>query len=133
MTWMYTILAEPAPRLLMRVALIFDQQLLTLSDLSWRSNDGEGNVAITLCVRCEESLARRMHAKLLHLQDILQAELVTAEEGTSGPSLTATTSDHEGFLWFEADLPGALQHQRCTFRCQLLNQWVAHPSESTVG
>ena len=84
MTWTYTILAEPAPRLLMRVALIFDQQLLTLSDLSWRLNDGEGNVAITLCVRCEESLARRIHAKLLHLQDILQAKLVSAEEGTSG-------------------------------------------------
>ncbi len=70
MNWTYMISAVAAPRLLMRVALIFDQQSLTLSDVLWHHNDAEGNVAICVRVRCEEALAGRLLAKLLHLQDV---------------------------------------------------------------
>ena len=81
MKWTYTIAAVSARRLLMRVVLIFDQQSLTLTDVAWRCSDTDGNVEARLRVRCDEALARRLHAKLLHLQDVLHVAL--AAEGNA--------------------------------------------------
>ena len=62
----------------MRVVLIFDQQSLTLTDVAWRCS-ATGNVEARLRVRCDEALARRIHAKLLHLQDVLHGALAAEE------------------------------------------------------
>jgi hypothetical protein len=83
MKWVYSISAVSAPRLLTRVVMIFDQQSLTLSEVSWRLNDGDATVEISLRVACPEALAQRMHAKLLHLQDLRMATLSADEERPS--------------------------------------------------
>ena len=80
MTWTYNISAVPAARLLMRVALIFDQQLLTLSHVSWQLNEADGKVQICVRADCPPALAQRMHAKLLHLQDVCHATLIAETE-----------------------------------------------------
>ena len=91
MTWCYVIHAEPGQRLLMRIAQIFDQQFLTPEELHWRAT-ATSQVEITLYVGCEENLARRVHAKLFHLHDILGVELreATAEPAATSPSDAST-------------------------------------------
>lgn len=84
MEWQYTMTCTPGPRLLMRVALIFDQQLLTLEELTWNCVDDGAMVRVRVLVRCEEGLARRMHAKLLHLYDVMTVELTRCAEDYSG-------------------------------------------------
>jgi acetolactate synthase regulatory subunit len=73
MPWTYQIAAAPKPRVLARVAHLFDQQLLTISALALTQNDEA--VAITVTVAAETPLAHRLLAKLLHLQDVEQVHL----------------------------------------------------------
>lgn len=84
MEWKYAMTCMTGPRLLMRIALIFDQQLLTLEELTWSCVDDGAMVRVLVRVQCEEGLARRMHAKLLHLYDVLTAELTRCGEDYSG-------------------------------------------------
>ena len=74
MAWCYTIQATSGQRLLMRIAQIFDQQFLIPHDLTWKCSD-TSEVEITLRVTCEEPLARRVHAKLYHLNDLHHVDL----------------------------------------------------------
>jgi hypothetical protein len=64
-TWTYCITAAPQPRVLARVVQLFDQQLLTLTTLIL--TQGPETTSILLTVEVEPALARRLHAKLLHL------------------------------------------------------------------
>ncbi len=74
----------------MRIAQIFDQQLLTLEELRWRTLPTR-QVEITLWVDCEEHLAQRLQAKLFHLQDIVSVELNPVPSGArSGPPSTSS-------------------------------------------
>ncbi len=76
MPWTYQIAAAPKPRVLARVAHLFDQQLLTISALTLSQNEA---ATITLTVEVEAALAHRLHAKLLHLQDVEQVRLTETE------------------------------------------------------
>ncbi|MBS1821554.1 MAG: hypothetical protein JST61_06215 [Acidobacteria bacterium] len=67
------------PRLIMRLAQIYDQQLLEIDRLSVvRDRDV---TAVRIEVRCDEYLAHRVHAKLYRLSDIVHVELSNAESG----------------------------------------------------
>ena len=50
MNWTYTIAAVSAPRLLMRVVMVFDQQSLTLSGVAWRLSHADGSVEMCIGV-----------------------------------------------------------------------------------
>jgi hypothetical protein len=71
----------PGHRFLMRVSQILEQQSLTPVDLHWKMTAPLAS-ELVFTVACEESLALRIHAKLLHLHDIREAELSVAHEKT---------------------------------------------------
>lgn len=87
MNFRYSISAEAAARLLTRVVMIFDQQLLMVKEVSWRL-DGE-RVEILVEVDCPAALAQRMHAKLLHLQDVVEVSLTVNAATPPGESVEA--------------------------------------------
>ena len=69
MRWTYRITAAAArPRLIMRLVQLFDQQLLEIDRLEvMRLHDA---TMVRIVVRCEEHVARRIHAKLYRLADV---------------------------------------------------------------
>ena len=70
MQWTYQITAASRPRVLMRLAQVFDQQSLVISSLTLALlND---YVKITLTVEAEPELAHRLKAKLYNQTDILE-------------------------------------------------------------
>jgi hypothetical protein len=71
--WTYRITAAARPRLAMRVVQIFDQQLLEVDSFNLAREDAV--TTIRIAVRCEEPLARRIHAKLYRLTDLVHIEL----------------------------------------------------------
>ncbi len=73
MWWTYRMTAASQARLLMRVAQLFDQQLLTMSRLLFMDRGEEVEISVT--VEAEEKLARRVQAKLYRLQDVRTVEL----------------------------------------------------------
>ena len=73
MWWTYRITAASQARLLMRVAQVFDQQLLRMTKLVLM--DGDEVVEISVKVEAEEGLALRLQAKLYRLQDVRTVEL----------------------------------------------------------
>lgn len=75
MMWNYTLRCTAGPRLLMRVALLFDQQLLNIASFAWLLNEAGDEVRIELSVACHAPLAERLKAKLLHLHDVSEVEL----------------------------------------------------------
>lgn len=79
MVWTYRIKAVARPRLIMRLAQIYDQQMLEIDRMNVvREHDA---AAIRIEVQCDEYLARRIHAKLYRLSDIAHVELSNAQEG----------------------------------------------------
>jgi len=79
MVFTYRITAVARPRLIMRLAQIYDQQLLEIDRLSVvREHDV---TAIRIEVACDEYLAHRIHAKLYRLSDVVHVELLNAENG----------------------------------------------------
>lgn len=73
MKWTYTITAESRPRLLMRVAQVFDQQSLLMRSLQLTQSSDHAVLHIT--IEAPELLARRIHAKLYHHTDIREIKL----------------------------------------------------------
>lgn len=75
MLWTYRLRCLSGPRLMMRVAQLFDQQGLNIESFSWLLDAAGEFVVIELSVRCGAALAHRLQAKLLHLQDVCEADL----------------------------------------------------------
>lgn len=73
MWWTYRMTAASEARLLMRVALLFDQQLLKVTRLLMM--DGGEEVEISITVEADEKRARRIQAKLYGLQDVRTVKL----------------------------------------------------------
>jgi acetolactate synthase regulatory subunit len=73
MEWTYRIKAEVRPRVLMRVAHVFDQQMLSMRRCVMEERSDVADLEIT--VDAEEELVRRVHAKLYKLLDLLEIEL----------------------------------------------------------
>jgi hypothetical protein len=66
----------------MRLAQIYDQQLLEIDCLHLvRESDA---TVLRVEVTCDEYLARRIHAKLYRLSDVLHVELSNAQDGIVG-------------------------------------------------
>lgn len=82
MAWTYRITAAARPRLAMRVAQIFDQQLLEMDRFDLAREDAVTTIRIS--VECDESLARRIHAKLYRLADIVHVELSSGMPQSTG-------------------------------------------------
>lgn len=79
MVWTYRITAVARPRLIMRLAQIYDQQMLEIDRMSIvRERDV---TAVRIEVECDEYLAHRIHAKLYRLADIAHVELSNAHDG----------------------------------------------------
>ena len=74
MAWTYRITAAARPRLAMRVAQVFDQQLLEVERFELIRKDAATTIRIS--VECDESVARRIHAKLYRLADLVQIDLL---------------------------------------------------------
>jgi hypothetical protein len=73
MAWTYRITAAARPRLTMRVAQIFDQQLLEVERFDLVREAAATTIRIS--VECDEPIARRIHAKLYRLTDLVHVEL----------------------------------------------------------
>ena len=83
MLWTYRISAASQPRALMRIAQMFDQQLLSLQHCEMR--DAGGTLTVCITVEADEPLARRLHAKLYRLHDLQTIDLdATAELTAAG-------------------------------------------------
>ena len=79
MRWTYQISAAAKPRVLLRVAQVFEQQTIALQRLVLEEYGGALKIKVT--VEAEEELARRVHAKLYKQLDMLHIELL-AERST---------------------------------------------------
>jgi hypothetical protein len=91
MAWTYRITAAARPRLAMRIAQVFDQQMLEVDRFELVRQDAVA--VIRICVSCDESLARRIHAKLYRLTDLVQVELSDgAVQGTGEGELRSPNS-----------------------------------------
>lgn len=74
MAWSFQIKAVARPRLIMRVAQIFDQQMLEIERFDLTR---EGSIAtIHISVECDEPVVRRVHAKLYRLADLAHVDLL---------------------------------------------------------
>jgi len=73
MVWTYRITAVARPRLAMRVAQIFDQQLLEVERFDLVRQDTVTTIRVV--VECDGPIAHRVHAKLYRLVDIVQVDL----------------------------------------------------------
>lgn len=93
MNWVYSITAKREARLLMRVSQIFDQQMLTPKTLTWSC--AESIVQMTVHVLCEESLARRIHAKLWLLEASVDIKLeqLQRDQGEEACGLEAAVAE----------------------------------------
>lgn len=81
----YMITADSRPRLLMRIAQVFDQQLLSLRELRLSVVDGVTTVYIH--VDATPDIAHRIKAKLYSHNDIHEVHLVS--ENASGNEKTS--------------------------------------------
>ena len=68
MKWTYRVTAAARPRLVMRIAQVFDQQMLEIDRLEAKRLQDATMMRIE--VRCEEHVAHRIHAKLYRLADV---------------------------------------------------------------
>ncbi len=77
MAWTYRITAAARPRLAMRVAQIFDQQLLEVKHFHLVREDAVTTIRIS--VDCGEPIAHRIHAKLYRLTDVVRVDLASED------------------------------------------------------
>lgn len=75
MVWTYRICAAARPRVLMRVAQLFDQQSVPMSRCCLLRR--EGMLEIEIIVDVDTELAQRIHAKLYKLEDLTDVELLS--------------------------------------------------------
>jgi hypothetical protein len=74
MEWTYKISAAARPRVLMRIAQLFDQQLVPICVCLLEQHGTLLDIVIT--VEVEPELAQRIHAKLYHHVDLLSVVVV---------------------------------------------------------
>lgn len=95
MVWTYRITAAARPRLIMRLAQIFDQQLLEIDRLEViRERDV---TVIRIEIHSDEYLARRIHAKLYRLSDVVHVVLSNAQDQVVGEGELPNPSAPESF------------------------------------
>ncbi len=82
MEWTYRIRAAARPRTLMRIAQVFDQQMVSMRRCLLEETGDVVEMAIT--VETEEALAVRIHAKLYKLLDLHQVDLVAGPSRIGG-------------------------------------------------
>jgi hypothetical protein len=73
MEWTFKIGAEARPRVLMRIAQLFEQQMVAMRTCHMVTIDGLLDIVIT--VDLEAELAHRIHAKLWKQFDLLRVDL----------------------------------------------------------
>ncbi len=73
MEWTYRISAEARPRVLGRIAQVFEQQMVPLRAFHMVTVAGLHEIAVTVDLDAE--LARRIHAKLWKQVDVVHVEL----------------------------------------------------------
>jgi hypothetical protein len=73
MEWTYTIRVASRPRAMMRIAQVFDQQMVPMRQCLLLDSGQGLDISVTIDV--EEELALRIHAKLYKQQDIEYIEL----------------------------------------------------------
>lgn len=75
MEWTYQIRAAARPRVLMRLAQVFDQQMVSMRRCEMlEAVDG---IEISITVDISSELAERIQAKLYKQQDLLQVTLLS--------------------------------------------------------
>jgi hypothetical protein len=74
MEWTYKINATSGPRVLMRIAQVFDQQMVLIRACHLLDSGNKLSILITVDVGAE--LAQRIHAKLYKQLDLEQIDLV---------------------------------------------------------
>ena len=74
MEWTFKIGAEARPRVLMRIAQLFEQQMVAMHTCHMVTVDGQFDILIT--VEVEAELAHRIHAKLWKQFDLLTVDLI---------------------------------------------------------
>ncbi|MDE1177964.1 MAG: hypothetical protein PW789_15400 [Edaphobacter sp.] len=79
----------------MRVAQIFDQQLVEIDRLEVVR--GRGTTTLRVEIRCDEYLARRIHAKLYRMPDIQHAALANADDDVVSEGELPNPSAPESF------------------------------------
>lgn len=78
MVWTYRVTAAARPRLIMRLAQVFDQQLLEIDRMEVvRQRDV---TVFRIEVHCDEYLAHRIHAKLYRMADVVHVVLSNAHD-----------------------------------------------------
>ena len=88
----YKITATSCPRLLARVLQLFDQQMLAPATLHFMRHGEE--TLIEIGVACEVALARRLVAKLYHLQSV-QSVTLAPNDGREDANYTQTRHEAE--------------------------------------
>ena len=96
MEWTYTMAAASCPRVLMRVAQVFDQQMVPMREC--RLVDAGDVLRILVIVDVEEELARRMHAKLYKQIDLQAIELEAGRSGGASRNVQLEVRTHEDEL-----------------------------------
>lgn len=95
MMWTYRITAAARPRLIMRIAQVFDQQLLEIDRLEVIR---ERDVTVLRAeVHCDEYLARRIHAKLYRMPDIMHVALSNEHDEIVGENEMPNPNPPETF------------------------------------
>ncbi len=84
MKWTYQISATARPRVLERVAQVFEQQMIAMQRLVLE--EFQGKLAMNITVEVEEDLARRVHAKLYKQIDVLHIDLMAEHAAVSESS-----------------------------------------------
>ena len=74
MKWTYQISAAARPRVLERIAQVFEQQMISMQRLVLEQS--QGKLAMNITVEVEEGMARRVHAKLYKQIDVLDIRLM---------------------------------------------------------
>ncbi len=98
MQWTYKITAASRPKVLMRVAQVFDQQLHSMSELMLA--DVDGTVTIHINVDVSADLAHRIQAKLYSQLDVRNVDLAAG----SLPQMTSPPGyKPEGDGWTRSD------------------------------
>ena len=77
MQWTYTILAEAKPRVLMRIAQLFEQQMVSMQSCHLLTENDRLHISIVIYAEAE--MAQRIHAKLWKQIDLLGVDLLPQE------------------------------------------------------
>jgi hypothetical protein len=92
MHWTYKITAQARPRVLMRLAQLFDQQLVAIQSCHLVTIDDR--LEIIIAIDTDAELAHRLHAKLWKHCDLLNVDLLVTDPHHSGGVNRPSTAVH---------------------------------------